>query len=43
MKNPNANIEIHLEFDVPEPSVGGAGVQPTVDDWNDIWYKYQLG
>lgn len=42
-KNPNANIEIHLEFDVPEPSVGGAGVQPTVDDWNEIWYKYQLG
>ena len=40
--NPAQHLSVETEIDVPEPSKGGGGFNPTVDEWEDISKDIEL-
>ncbi len=40
--NPAQHLSVETEIDVPEPSQGGGGFRPTVDEWEDINQDIEL-
>lgn len=39
----NVDIELFLEYAVPEPEGGGGAFDPSVDNWDVVWYDVVIG
>ena len=40
--NPAQHLSVETDIDIPEPSQGGGGFNPTVDEWDDISQDIEL-
>ena len=39
----DADLNIEIDFEIPNPGEGGAGFQPDLDNWEVVWYSIPIG
>lgn len=42
-QNDNANLNMHISFNVPAPETGGTGFQPEMNDWEIVFESVTIG